>query len=165
MLTISTAHHLFLIIDDVVGDNHSFCKPVAKTDLDREALLLTVVSEDPKFFLGTDSAPHPKSSKVGDFSKAAAGVFTQPYATQIVVDALETAVEQGTLKTEDLTVSSLENFLSRFGRAFYRAEDPLQERITLKRGQATVLDVLKRGDLEVVPFRRGKETWSLAWKR
>jgi dihydroorotase len=158
------AHHLFLTIDDVVGDNHSFCKPVAKTDLDREALLQTAVSGDPKFFLGTDSAPHPKSSKVGDFSKAAAGVFTQPYATQIVIDALETAIEQKTLKPEDVTVSRLENFLSGFGRAFYRAEDPLRERIVLKRGQATVLDILKNEELEVVPFRRGKETWSLEWK-
>jgi dihydroorotase len=124
-----------------------------------------VVSGNPKFFLGTDSAPHPKSSKVGDFGKAAAGVFTQPYATQIVVDALEDAVERGTLKAEDVTVSRLEDFLSVFGRAFYRADDPLKERIILRRGQATVLDVLKNGDVEIVPFRRGQKTWSLVWKR
>jgi len=78
-----TAHHLFLTIDDVVGNNAHFCKPVAKTDSDRTALLQTAVSGNAKFFLGTDSAPHTRAAKVNEanFGKScAAGVFTQPYA-------------------------------------------------------------------------------------
>src|ERR1700712_3604913 len=101
MLTWSTAHHLFLIIDDVVGDNYAFCKPVAKLDTDREVLLKTAISGNPKFFLGTDSAPHPREAKIGGFGKAAAGVFTQPYATQTVLDALEAGCKGEIIREED----------------------------------------------------------------
>lgn len=53
-----TAHHLSLIIDDWAGDPFCFCKPVAKTPEDRDALLKAVVGSEGRFFLGTDSAPH-----------------------------------------------------------------------------------------------------------
>ncbi|KAJ9625030.1 dihydroorotase [Taxawa tesnikishii (nom. ined.)] len=89
-----TVHHLFLIVDDWAGDPHCFCKPVAKLPSDRRALLRAAVSGNPKFFLGTDSAPHPATSKRGG-DKVAAGVFTQPYAAAYFIDALEQAVEKG----------------------------------------------------------------------
>jgi dihydroorotase len=160
-----TAHHLFLTIDDVVGNNAHFCKPVAKLDSDRTALLQTAVSGNPKFFLGTDSAPHPKSAKVGTFGKGcAAGVFTQPYATQTVLDALEAGVESGVIHDGDVTLAKLEAFLSGYGRAFYKVSDTTGERIVLSRGGDVVMESLSKGDIEVVPFRAKEKTWSLAWK-
>lgn len=159
-----TAHHPFLIVDDWAGDPHCFCKPVAKLPSDRRALLRTLVSGDPKFFLGTDSAPHPAISKRGD--KVAAGVFTQPNAVGYVIDALEIGVEMGVIKEDEITEEKLANFISWFGRSFYQVEDTRKERIVLKKGSKTVQDMLRSPDsaIEVVPFRRGKMTWDVQFK-
>ncbi|KAF2669729.1 dihydroorotase [Microthyrium microscopicum] len=157
-----TAHHLFLTIDDVVGDAHAFCKPVAKTDTDRTAILQAAVSNNPKFFLGTDSAPHPRAAKSSNLKKAAAGVFTQPYATHTVLDALERACKEGTLKEEQVTMEVLEGFLGKHGRKFYGVEES-KEKIVLKRKGEKVGDLVE-GSVDVVPFRLGEETWSLTWK-
>lgn len=160
-----TAHHLFLIVDDWAGDPHAFCKPVAKLPSDRRALLKTAVSGDPKFFFGTDSAPHPAETKRAD--RFAAGVFTQPHAVGYVIDALEQGVEMGVLKTEDVTAEKLEDFLSGFGRKFYAVGDESHERIVLSKPSQSVEDALRTEDgaLEVVPFRRAKMTWGVSWKK
>ena len=159
-----TAHHPFLIVDDWAGDPHCFCKPVAKLPSDRRALLRTLVSGDPKFFLGTDSAPHPAISKRGD--KVAAGVFTQPNAVGYVVDALEIGVEMGVIGEDDVTAEKLADFISGFGRKFYQVDDTRKERIVLKKGAKTVQDILRSADsaVEVVPFRRGKMTWDVRFR-
>jgi dihydroorotase len=159
-----TAHHLFLIVDDWASDPHSFCKPVAKTPQDRKALLKTVVSGNKKFFLGTDSAPHPAVNKRGD--KVAAGVFTQPHAVGYVLSALEQAVERGVIDAQDVTKEKLEGFLGGNGRAFYRVEDDKKERVVLRKDKVTVEKLLKNddGSVEVVPFRRDQKTWSVEWK-
>jgi dihydroorotase len=140
---------------------------VAKTPEDRDALLRAAVSGNPKFFLGTDSAPHPAVAKRGGKDgrgKAAAGVFTQPYATQTVLSALEEGIEQGVIREDDVTKEKLQNFLSGFGRDFYGVPDEKGEKIVLKRGEEKVQDILGEGSLEVVPFRRGEKTWSVTWK-
>ncbi|KAK6421046.1 dihydroorotase [Elasticomyces elasticus] len=159
-----TAHHLFLIVDDWAGDPHSFCKPVAKLPSDRRALLRTVVSGNSKFFFGTDSAPHPAETKRAD--RVAAGVFTQPHAVSYVIDALEQGVEMGVIKADEVTKEKLENFLSGFGRTFYKVEDDKKERIVLSKPSEAVEDLLRStdGSLEVVPFRRAKMTWGVSWK-
>ncbi|KPI44643.1 Dihydroorotase [Cyphellophora attinorum] len=120
-----TAHHLSLIVDDWAGDPLNFCKPVAKLPSDRIALLRAAVDPRRKFFLGTDSAPHPLRSKQGrsgtagndnSCGKCAAGVFTQPYATQLVLEALEEAVSKGILREEDVRREGvLEGFWARRG--------------------------------------------------
>jgi dihydroorotase len=163
------AHHLYLVVDDWAGDPFCFCKPVAKTPEDRIALLKAVVSGNPKFFLGTDSAPHPMLSKTCGAdrrAKVAAGVFTQPYATQYVLGALEKAVDEGVLQDSDITEKKLRDFLSVFGRSFY-AILPLasHEKIRLTKGENTVMDLLRheKGEVEVVPFRSGQKTWTLTW--
>ncbi|KAH4973614.1 hypothetical protein HBI78_004110 [Parastagonospora nodorum] len=102
-----TAHHLSLIIDDWAGDPFCFCKPVAKTPEDRDALLQAVVRSGGKFFLGTDSAPHAQGSKRGG-DKVAAGVFTQPYALGYVLDALEVGVQRGVVGEEEGVLSGWE---------------------------------------------------------
>ena len=109
-----TSHHLFLIVDDWAGNPHNFCKPVAKNPSDRRALLQTVVSGDPKFFFGTDSAPHPAETKRGD--RSAAGVFTQPHAVGYVIDALEQGVEMGRPSQLSGNLSWVSEAVSRMGQ-------------------------------------------------
>jgi dihydroorotase len=164
-----TPHHMFLIVDDVVGDPINFCKPVAKLPNDRLALINAAVSGNPKFFLGTDSAPHPLHAKRGGagdvLGKCAAGVFTQPYATQFVLQGLEQAVEKGYLKGDDVSEDVLRRFLSENGRKFYRQEMS-KETIRIVAGSERVTEHLKFGPGQnvIVPFRRGETTYSIEWR-
>jgi dihydroorotase len=161
-----TAHHLSLIIDDWAGDPFCFCKPVAKTPEDRDALLRAVVQSEGKFFLGTDSAPHPRGKKRGE-DKVAAGVFTQPYALGYVLDALEVGVQRGVIREEEVTKEVLEGFFGGWGRKFYQIKDERGERVVLRKGGEKVVDVLSKeggGECEVVPFRKGEATWGVEWK-
>lgn len=157
-----TAHHLSIIIDSWAGDPFCFCKPVAKTPADRDALLRAAVSGNPKFFFGSDSAPHPAASKRGG-DKVAAGVFTQPYTTQVVIDSLEQACENGVLNEDDITPEIVEGFMSKFGRAFYGLEEEKKEFITLEKKGEKIADILTSDKLDVVPFRRGQVSWSVSW--
>lgn len=160
-----TAHHLSLIIDDWAGDPFCFCKPVAKTPEDRDALLRAVVTSQGRFFLGTDSAPHDSKKKRGE-DKIAAGVFTQPYAVGYVLDALEKGVERGVIQEDQVSRDVLEGFFGAWGRKFYEIQDSRGEGILLKKKQAQVVAVLKKDSIgvEVVPFRGGEQTWSVTWK-
>lgn len=152
-----TAHHLYLTIDHWSDSPHCYCKPVAKLPSDRAALIAAATSGDPKFFLGTDSAPHPKHAKQGA-EKVAAGVFTQPYAVQLVAELFD---KEGKL-------DKLQGFVCDYGRVFYQTKDlglekESGEKIVLRRGGAKVLREIINGDLVVVPFRAGEETWGLEW--
>ncbi|KAH7081882.1 hypothetical protein BKA63DRAFT_436159 [Paraphoma chrysanthemicola] len=160
-----TAHHLSLIIDDWAGDPFCFCKPVAKTPEDRDALLQAVVRSNGRFFLGTDSAPHDRGKKRGE-DKVAAGVFTQPYALGYVLDALEKGVERGVIAETEVGQDVLEGFFGKWGREFYQVEDKLSERVVLKKGGEKIVDLLEKDgvSVSVVPFRKGEETWSVVWK-
>jgi dihydroorotase len=124
------------------------------------------VQSNGKFYLGTDSAPHPRGKKRGE-DKVAAGVFTQPYALGYVLDALQTGIERGVIKESEVTKEVLEGFFGVWGRKFYQVEEKRGEKVVLKKGGEKVLDVLKKeggGDVEVVPFRKGEMTWSVEWK-
>jgi dihydroorotase len=104
-----TPHHLMLTLDDIIGGSlnpHHFCKPVAKTASDREVLRVAATSGNPKFFLGTDSAPHSLRDKR---EKGAAGIFCAPTALPLLAELFE---ERGKL-------NRLEDFVSRFGAEFY----------------------------------------------
>ncbi|KAF2797720.1 Dihydroorotase [Melanomma pulvis-pyrius CBS 109.77] len=160
-----TAHHLSLVIDDWAGDPFCFCKPVAKTPEDRDALLRAVVHSSGRFFLGTDSAPHDSGKKRGE-DKIAAGVFTQPYAVGLVLDALETGVERGVVAEADVKKEVLEGFLGGWGRKFYGVEDTRGEKILLRKGEEEIVGLLSKAGLgvEVVPFRRRERTWKVTWK-
>ncbi|EON99908.1 putative dihydroorotase protein [Phaeoacremonium minimum UCRPA7] len=150
-----TAHHLFLIIDDWAGDVFCYCKPVAKLPIDRNALLNAVVRSKGKFFLGTDSAPHPLEAKKGLKSNTAAGVFTQPYCVPYVLTALEDAVKRGDIEEEAITQELLEGFLGGYGRKFYGIEST-NEKIRVSKGNEVIVDSIKGDGLEVVPFRNAK---------
>ncbi|KAI1981777.1 dihydroorotase [Ophidiomyces ophidiicola] len=157
-----TAHHLYLTIDDTVNPL-AFCKPIAKTPQDRNALLKATCSNDSKFFFGSDSAPHPVSSKQG--ATPAAGVYTQSFATQYVVKALEDAVESGIVDESEVTQESLENFLSRSGRKFYKLPEENATKIVLERKGEVIPKTIKSadGNVEVALSKGGEEVFSLRW--
>ncbi|KAF8539804.1 hypothetical protein BDD12DRAFT_917264 [Trichophaea hybrida] len=158
-----TAHHLYLTIDQWADNPHCFCKPVAKLPSDRQALLDAATSGDPRFFLGTDSAPHPKSAKIGSKSgKLAAGVFTQPYAVQYVATAFDRLGK----------IDKLKAFVSEFGRTFYKtvekgwekADDLAKDSVILEKEPGTVVvNEIGEGEGTVVPFMAGEKLWSVRW--
>ncbi|KAI0447117.1 dihydroorotase [Xylaria telfairii] len=160
-----TAHHLYLTGDISEVDPHAFCKPIPKTPLDRNALLRAICSGDPKFFFGSDSAPHPLVTKKG--KPVPAGVFTQPYATQLVLLALEEATESGIIDEKDVTQENIEGFLSLFGRRFYKLPEPLSSgpRIVVKRTGQTIPESIRDADgtLEIGISRSGATVFSLRY--
>ncbi len=90
-----TAHHLLYTIDDVIGDAmnpHLYCKPVIKFARDREALRAAVMSGSPRFFFGSDSAPHPRAKK--ESPAAASGVFSSPSALPALLELFDTRWEK-----------------------------------------------------------------------
>lgn len=118
--------------------------------------------------LGSDSAPHPIRSK--QQAGSAAGCFTQPFCTSLVLNALEHGIKQGWITKDDVTREAVEGFLSTYGRTFYKIFDPeeggLQKsRIRLSKLGETVPSSIKsaNGEIEVIPFRSGQEIMSLAW--
>lgn len=153
-----TAHHLELTIDAVPGQPFHFCKPVAKEPKDRDALRRAVLSGNPKFFLGSDSAPHPvnaKTAKVEEFGEpvgCAAGVYTSSILVPLVATLLENF---GAL-------DKLQGFVSDNGRKFYGVPAKEGKVVKLRRAQGAKVPGLIRGDgAEVVPFWAGKE---LGWE-
>lgn len=120
-----------------------------------------MVRSQGKFFLGTDSAPHDFAAKKGP-GKTAAGVFTQPYACQLVLTALEEAVARSELSESDIDLEILRGFLGGYGRKFYGVP-PSTERIKLRRAQQDIVGSLEKDSVKVVPFRAGERTWGLDW--
>jgi dihydroorotase len=141
-----TPQHLALTVDDWAGRNHHYCRPVAKLPSDREAICAAVAEGHPKFFLGSDSAPHPRAAK--ESAAAPAGVFTSPILLPLLAQRFE---ELGCLER-------LEGFACRFGADFYGLERNAA-RVTLRREPWTV-----PGEFAgVVPMRAsGALSWRMA---
>jgi dihydroorotase len=111
-----TAHHLFLTLDDVIGDKiqpHHFCKPVAKRKEDRAALVDAALQGNPWFFFGSDSAPHDRSTK--ECSSGCAGVYTAPVMLELLLQFFDEAgrmdrlLEFGTVRAcifYDMTINT-----------------------------------------------------------
>lgn len=144
-----TAHHLLATLDDVLESHHNKCMPILKEERHRQALLDAATSGNPKFFGGTDSAPHARSKK--ETACGCAGCFTAPHAVELYATAFE---ERGALHR-------LEGFLSHFGAGFYGLPRK-PGTITLHRETWTIPDEYPFGDHEtIVPFWAGK---TLHWK-
>jgi len=149
-----TVHHLYLTVDDWAGCCHNYCKPVAKFPRDRDALQQVVKQGHPRFFLGTDSAPHPRTAK--ETSVAAAGVYV-PFVAPYLAHILESfgALDQ------------FEGFACRFGRSFYGLAQVQDDKLmALERTPMQIPQEIKYkddngNDAAVVPFLAGK---SLDWK-
>jgi len=145
-----TAHHLCLTLNDVIGDGvrpHNACMPMPKGFDDRDALIETATSGNPKFFLGSDTAPHPRESK--ECAKGACGVFTAPILPSLLAKIFE---EAGHL-------DRLEKFTSHFGARFYDFLYNNEERFTLVKEEWTVPNQFGN----IVPFMAGQKLkWRLA---
>lgn len=116
---------------------------------------------------GSDSAPHPLQSKTSAAEgKAPAGVFTQPFATQLVLLGIEEAIERGVITDADVTQEKLSGFLSRFGRRFYQLPEIADRTIVLERKGEKIPASVRNGDgsVEVGNSKVGAEVFSLTWK-
>lgn len=127
---------------------HFYCLPVAKREHHRLALRKAATSGSPKFFLGTDSAPHAVSAK--ETACGCAGVFSAPHALESYAKVFD----------EENALDRLEAFASEHGPRFYGL--PLnEERITLEREPQSVPARISAGGTEIVPFHAGA---SLDWR-
>ena len=149
-----TAHHLLLNRNAIFAGGirpHHYCLPVLKRESHRQALVAAAISGDPKFFLGTDSAPHGQSTK--EAACGCAGCYTAHAGIELYAEAFDAA---GAL-------DRLEAFASFFGADWYGLPRNA-EKITLRREATTVpasLDYLA-GD-RLVPLRAGETVaWQLA---
>jgi dihydroorotase len=148
-----TAHHLVINRNAIFSGGirpHLYCLPIAKREKHRRALRRAATSGNPRFFLGTDSAPHPVAAK--ETACGCAGIFTAPCALEIYAEVFE---EEGAL-------DRLEAFAARNGPEFYRL--PVNEgRVTLRREPFAVPEHIGQGENEIVPFRAGETLrWRLA---
>ncbi len=148
-----TAHHLVINRNALfVGGirPHLYCLPIAKREKHRQSLRRAAVSGNAKFFLGTDSAPHPAADK--EAACGCAGIFTAPAALEIYAQVF---AEEGAL-------DRLEDFASLNGPRFYGLA-PNERRITLRRGTSRIPARIAAGDAEIVPFLAGEDTaWVVA---
>jgi dihydroorotase len=129
---------------------HFYCLPVLKRERDREALVRAATGGSAKYFLGTDSAPHERSTK--ENACGCAGMFTAHAAIELYAEVFE---EAGRL-------DRLEAFASHFGADFYGLPRH-EQRITLIREPWIPADSYEFGAGSVVPYRAGESiTWRLA---
>lgn len=148
-----TPHHLMLNRNALFERGlrpHSYCLPVAKREKHRLAVRKAATSGSAKFFLGTDSAPHPVHAK--ESSCGCAGIFNAP----IAIEAYATVFD------EEGALDRLEAFASVNGPRFYGL--PLNDgTVTLRHSETEVPDRIGTGDEEVIPFLAGSTLpWSLA---
>jgi dihydroorotase len=148
-----TPHHLMLDRNAIFSggiDPHLYCLPVLKRNAHREALLWAATSGNPRFFLGTDSAPHPQRAK--ECANGCAGIFSAHAAIELYAEVFEDAG----------AIDRLEGFASHHGADFYgRARN--EGEIVLVREEWTVPTTYAFGDDEVVPLRAGETIrWQVA---
>jgi len=146
-----TAHHLLLNRNDMLVGGirpHYYCLPILKRARHQEALRAAATGGNPRFFLGTDSAPHSRAAK--ESPCGCAGVYTAHAALELYAEVFDSL---GALER-------LEGFASLHGPAFYGL--PVNEdTITLTRGELAVPPSLPLGDDELIPLRAGE---TLSWR-
>ena len=150
-----TAHHLLYNRNAIfTGANgsglrpHYYCLPVLKREVHRLALVTAATSGSPKFFLGTDSAPHPAHLK--EHASACAGCYTAHAAMEMYAEAFDAAV----------ALDKLEAFASFHGADFYGLPRNTGH-ITLRRESWTPPESFAYGQAELKPLRSGE---ALPWR-
>jgi len=146
-----TAHHLMYNRNAIFQGGirpHYYCLPILKREVHRQALVDAATSGSPRFFLGTDSAPHPKGLK--EHACGCAGCYTALHAMELYAEVFE-AVN---------ALDKLEGFASLFGPDFYRLPRNT-EQVTLQKREWVIPNELTLGDTVLVPLDAGR---SLAWK-
>jgi dihydroorotase len=148
-----TAHHLLMNRNALFQDGirpHHYCLPVLKREEHRDALVEAATSGNPKFFLGTDSAPHARGAK--ETACGCAGIYTAHAALELYATAFE---EAGAL-------DRLEAFASEHGANFYGLPHN-RGKLTLVREEWRVPETLDFGGEPLVPLRAGDTVpWKLA---
>lgn len=146
-----TAHHLLVNRNAMLAGGirpHLYCLPILKREEDRRALVAAATGDDPRFFLGTDSAPHAIGAK--ESACGCAGCFTAHAGIELYAEVFEAA---GAL-------DRLADFASRRGPAFYGLPVS-EETTTLVRESWSVPETLAFGDSLVRPFRAAE---TVAWR-
>jgi len=146
-----TAHHLLYNRNAIFKGGvrpHYYCLPVLKREIHRQALLNAASSGNPRFFLGTDSAPHAKGLK--EHACGCAGCYTALHAMELYAQAFE---EIGAL-------NKLEAFASFHGPDFYGLPRN-QDQITIERSPWHIPEELPMAESTVVPLDAGQ---LLQWK-
>ena len=147
-----TAHHLLINRNALFQGGlrpHMYCLPIAKREPHRLALRRAAVSGNAKFFLGTDTAPHPAKDKEADCG--CAGIFSAPAALELYAQVF---AEEGAL-------DRLEAFASLNGPRFYGLA-PNEERVRLAHRPWRIPSEVRAGDCAVKPFLAGEEIgWTL----
>lgn len=148
-----TAHHLLYNRNEIFKGGirpHYYCLPVLKRETHRQALVAAAISGSNKFFLGTDSAPHPKGLK--EHACGCAGCYTALHALELYAEAFDQAD----------ALDRLEAFASFNGPDFYNLSRN-QGSVTLRRESWTIPAELPMGDSVVVPLNGGESiNWKLA---
>jgi dihydroorotase len=128
---------------------HFYCLPILKREEHRLALLKAATSGNPKFFLGTDSAPHSRDSK--ESSCGCAGCYSALHAMELYAEAFES----------NNSLDKLEAFASFYGPDFYQLPRNT-EQITLVKTTWRIPDQLPFPESGLVPLRAGEEiTWQM----
>ena len=146
-----TAHHLMYNRNAIFQGGirpHYYCLPILKREVHRQALVDAATSGSPRFFLGTDSAPHPKGLK--EHACGCAGCYTALHAMELYAEVFE-AVN---------ALDKLEGFASLFGPDFYRLPRNT-EQVTLQKREWVIPYELTLGDTVLVPLDAGR---ALGWK-
>jgi dihydroorotase len=146
-----TVHHMLLNRNALFQGGvrpHHYCLPVLKRETHRQKLVEAAISGNPKFFLGTDSAPHSRSAK--ENACGCAGIYSAHAAIELYAEAFEQA---GAL-------DKLEAFASFYGADFYRLPRN-NNSITMKKESWNVPAQLEFGGETLVPLRAGE---SVSWK-
>lgn len=146
-----TPHHLLYNRNEIFKGGirpHYYCLPVLKREIHRQALVAAATSGNPRFFLGTDSAPHAKSAK--EHSCGCAGCYTALHAMELYAQAFEQA---GAL-------DKLEGFASFYGADFYGLPRNT-EQVVLRKESWQMPAQLPFADSEIIPLNAGEE---LNWK-
>lgn len=128
---------------------HYYCLPILKTEADREALLAAATSGDPRFFLGTDSAPHAQHTK--ENACGCAGMFSAHAGIELYAEAFEAAGK----------LDKLEGFASDFGADFYGLPRNTDRIRLVKRSWTPPANYSMGGENRLVPMRAGE---SVAWE-
>lgn len=142
-----TLHHLLITLDDVAGgllQPDLFCKPIAKTPDDKEALQKAVFAGHPNIMFGSDSAPHPRHKK--ECCGCAAGIFSAPVALPMLAELFE----------QNNCLDKLQNFVSGFAQNIYKIS-PVKKEVVLRKQPWQVPEKYD----QVKPFLAGE---TLKWQ-
>jgi len=147
-----TPHHLLYNRNAMLAGGirpHYYCLPIIKRETHRKALVKAAVSGNPKFFLGTDSAPHAQHAK--ESACGCAGIYSSHAAIELYAEVFEQAD----------ALDKLEGFASFYGADFYGLPRNT-DKIKLTKQEWTVPDSLAFGEERLIPLRAGEKiSWQL----